>query len=551
MTEPNLNPSGSKSRRRLFGAAIVLFWLAMMGLLAQREFGGRKVTAAAATTEGPRRPAPQTLFLALELATGERVGLFQMAQASERRQDRDGTIVQMPRYHDYLGKYFWRLDETHELRLHASGASDRLDLEVPADSQLARQEPVFAGEGRFSGSDHTEALTLESAFASGVLNRLSLGRHTARADNQLGSALRMDVTQRDRYLLDELRLAPLGAHTLTLGGELHDVQSDYVVNLRKALCTEFSPDCDYSSAEDVAAADRVQVRVVTFFAKDRWQFLPEWAATLGVHHSRDAYLKRSDTEPRLGLEWQWSAQTLLSAGWGRYNQIPQPDQIVRDLGNPALDHLHATHAVLGVSQNLGERWSWRAEVYRKAMSDLVVADATHNYLNAGSGVAHGVELLIKKHALPATALSGWLSLSWARSLRRNDLTGESFRFAYDQPLIANAVAAYKFGKGWQTSAKWTYHTGAPDTAVIGNYTDTSGRVRPVYGPLNGDRLPAYHRLDLRVEKQVSRDFHFYVELINAYRRRNVAGWSYSADYQTRTPVEQLGLLPSAGLRVAF
>lgn len=497
--------------------------------------------------EGPLAPGQSFYF------AGKRswIDLFVKRASDGKEEGGDGTILQMPKYHDYLGKYFWRLDETHELRLHASGASDRLDLEVPADSKLAQQEPVFAGAGRFRGSDHSEALTLESSFASGAVNRLSLGQHTARADNQLGSALRMDVTQRDRYLLEELRLAPLGAHTLTLGGELHDVQSDYSVNLRKALCTEFSPDCDYSSAEDVATADRVQLRLSTLYARDRWQFLPEWAATLGLHHSRDAYLKRHDTEPRLGLEWQWSAQTLLSAGWGRYNQIPQPDQIVRELGNPALDHLHATHAVLGLSQSLGERWSWRAELYRKTMSDLVVADATRNYINGGSGTAHGVELLLKKHAVPGEALSGWLAVSWARSQRHNDVTGEAFRFAYDQPLIVNAVGVYRLGHGWQTSAKWTYHTGAPDTAVVGTYTATDGRLRPVYGPLNGERLPPYHRLDLRVEKQVSRDFHFYVELINAYRRRNVAGWSYSADYQSRTPVEQLGLLPSAGIRWDF
>jgi len=174
---------------------------------------------------------------------------------------------------------------------------------------------------------------------------------------------------------------------------------------------------------------------------------------------------------------------------------------------------------------------------------------THELRLAPMG-AHTLTLGGELHATH-TALSGWLAVSWARSQRHNDLTGEAFRFAYDQPLIVNAVGVYPFGHGWQTSAKWTYHTGTPDTAVVGTYTDTSGRLRPLYGPLNGERLPPYHRLDLRVEKQVSRDFHFYVELINAYNRRNVSGWSYSADYQSRTPVEQLGLLPTAGLRVDF
>jgi len=464
----------------------------------------------------------------------------------------DGAIVQMPRYSDYLGKYFWRLNETHELRAHVSGASDTLELEIPADSKLAKQEPVFTGEGRFHGSDHTEALTLESHLDSAdAVNRLSVGLHTMRGDNQLGTALRLTETQRDRFLLEELRLTPAPAHTLTLGGELHELTSTYALNLRNAHCTEFSADCDYSSADEVATADQITLKVSTLYAKERWQFAPTWAATVGVHHSRDSYLQRSDTEPRLALEWQWSPQTLLSAGWGRYNQIPDGPQIARGIGNPELDHLHATHSVLGLSQTWGEGWTSRVELYRKSLRDLVVADATSRYVNGGSGTAQGVELLLKRNALPGEALSGWLSLSWARSQRHNDLTGEDFRFAYDQPLIAHLVGVWRLGQGWQLSGKWTYHSGLPDTAIVGSYTDSSGRTRPVYGALNGDRLPAYHRLDLRVERQISPKLHFYAELLNAYNRRNVSGWSYSEDYSSREAVRSLGLLPSAGLRVNF
>jgi outer membrane receptor protein involved in Fe transport len=207
--------------------------------------------------------------------------------------------------------------------------------------------------------------------------------------------------------------------------------------------------------------------------------------------------------------------------------------------------------VLGVSQKFSANWTWQAEVYRKTLSDLVVADATHNYVNGGSGTAHGVELLLKKNPLAGEALSGWLSLSWARSQRHNDLTGENFRFAYDQPLILNAVASYKLGHGWDLSAKWTYHTGLPDTAVVGTGTYPDGRVRPLYGPLNGERLPAYHRLDLRAEKQIGPGMLVYGELINAYNHQNVAGYGYSADYQRRYPEHQLGMLPSVGVKMSF
>jgi hypothetical protein len=463
-----------------------------------------------------------------------------------------GAVVQMPRYHDHLGKFFWRLNADHELQLQSSGASDRLDLEIPAGSALSQQEPVFTGQGRFSGRDHTEAATLESRFGEAAArNRLSIGRLTTRADNRIGSALSLQVTQRDHFLINQLQLPDWGAHRVSLGGELHQVSSDYAVNARNALCTEFEADCNYSGADAVAATDSLSVRATLLHVKDRWQFAPGWAATVGLHHSRDSYLKRRDTEPRLGLEWQWSEHTLLSAAWGRHNQIPPPQQIVPELGNPRLDHLHARHLGLGIAQTLSAGWSWRAELYQKRLRDLVVGDATQNYVNGGSGRAHGLELLLRRDEQPGVPWWGWVSLSWSQASRRNELTGETFRFEYDQPLVLHAVGQWRLGHGWQVGAKWSFHSGAPYTEVVGTTTQPDGRIRPDYGPLNGSRLPAYHRLDLRAEKQVTRDFFLYAELINAYRRRNLDGYAYSADYQTRTPVEQLGLLPSVGVKVNF
>jgi hypothetical protein len=41
------------------------------------------------------------------------------------------------------------------------------------------------------------------------------------------------------------------------------------------------------------------------------------------------------------------------------------------------------------------------------------------------------------------------------------------------------------------------------------------------------------------------------ELINAYNRRNVSGYSYSADYSKRDEIQQLPFLPSAGVKYSF
>ena len=78
-----------------------------------------------------------------------------------------------------------------------------------------------------------------------------------------------------------------------------------------------------------------------------------------------------------------------------------------------------------------------------------------------------------------------------------------------------------------------------------------GRVRPLYGAINSLRVPSYHRLDLRADVQWSANRSSYFELINAYNRKNVAGYSYNADYTKRETVYQLPVLLSAGFKYSF
>lgn len=206
MTEPNAASSGPFSRR-LVGITIVLFWLVMMGLLAQRELGGRKVTA---TAEGPRRAASQPLFLALELATGERVGLFQMAQANERRQDRDGirTTLLARVALDLLGK---RSDLKLEGTLWQGG--DRAELSAVARSN----DTDFHVEGKLEDG------RLEAVLATAgekVPFSVPLGRELF-LDSGLGAALRFPTCTEGETLrfdsFDPMTLSTTSARVECLG----------------------------------------------------------------------------------------------------------------------------------------------------------------------------------------------------------------------------------------------------------------------------------------------------------------------------------------------
>jgi len=460
-----------------------------------------------------------------------------------------GVIITVPRYSDYQGKYLWKLSDAHQLSFHATGASDHLDFKIPLTAGLAQQEPVLAGDSAFDTSYATQAVVWDADFGHGMSNKLALGHTLDTNDSAVGRAARVAARSHTAFVREQFKFKPGADHEASVGGSLQSIKLDYDIDVQDAHCTEFDPRCEYTSADRKHVTGGIDANVTNLYAKNRWQATPDWAFTAGVHYTHDGYLKRHYTEPRLGVEWKWSADTVVSAGWGRHNQFPAGDQVIGGIGNPSLWHLRATHSVLGVSQQFGEGWSWRVEAYQKKFSDFVVADPVLNYANGASGESRGLELLLKKEA--TSKLSGWFSLSLSRARRQNDRTGEAFPFDFDQPVIASLVAQYKLSDRWLLGSRWSYHTGSPDTPIVDADSYPDGRPRPVYGGLNSERLPAYHRLDVRGDFILSPKYRFYGEVINAYARKNVSGYSYSADYSSRKPVTQLPLLVSFGVMVGF
>lgn len=464
--------------------------------------------------------------------------------------DKDsGVVYSMPTFSDYQGKYVWRLNSSNELTFHATGAADKLKLFRPADSDVAIQEPALAGTSRANLSSNTQAVVLDTVLSPQISNKLAIGHMDFKNKSQAGSAADVDLKQDSYFVRDQMRLRLGEDHDVTLGAVGFVNKLKLGLNLLDARCTEFEPDCDLSSAPRKELQDNLSIKYGNLYLKDRWQLTPNFAATVGVHYTHDGYLKRNYTEPRLGLEWRALKDTVINAAWGKHNEFPDGITVLREFGNPKLGHVKAEQAVLGVTQRLAEGWSVKAEVYQKKFDDFVLGDSKLNYINGGSGTAKGLELFVKKDL--TDKFSGWLSVSLAETKRKNDITGKEFKFEYDQPVVISLVGNYKHSEKWTYGAKWSYHSGNLITPVVGTRRDAGGRLRPVYGELNSERLPAYHRLDLRADWQYSKRASYYFELNNAYNRNNISGYEYTADYSKRKKVSELGLMPNVGFEYKF
>ena len=119
------------------------------------------------------------------------------------------------------------------------------------------------------------------------------------------------------------------------------------------------------------------------------------------------------------------------------------------------------------------------------------------------------------------------------------------------------------GRSWDLSLAWRFHTGWPTTPIsTRSEEDEEGEPElvPVLGRLNSDRLPSYHRMDLRASREWQRRrgrLVAFVDLQNLYDRKNLAGFDVQLDDEGEEgelvvePERWPGFFPSLGITWEF
>ena len=310
-----------------------------------------------------------------------------------------------------------------------------------------------------------------------------------------------------------------------------------------------------------------------------------------------ASLSEFSAEPRLGMKYNISdklrfkaaggiyAQNLLSASSDRdvvnlfYGFLSGSDNLPDEFdGEPVDSKLQkARHLVAGFEIDLPHHLSLNVEGYIKDFTQLENLNRDKIYDDDGehsnqpdelkkdfiieTGTAKGIDFLLKydyrKMYIWAVYSLGFVD--------RFDGT-RTYTPHFDRRHNVNLVASYIFGKklNWQVNARWNFGSGFPFTRTAGfyelltfndgldfDYTTTNGGLGTLYGDLNKGQLPHYHRLDFSVTKT------FYlsdrstleanVSVINLYDRQNI----FYVDRVTGKRVDQLPILPSAGLNITF
>ena len=505
----------------------------------------------------------QALYVSAREST---MHLLLKARADAIEEEEDISFDQYPRARDLQLKYSWRIDDRNRLSFLVVGAHDETGVEFGDTANLSLLDPGAAGTARFERAFASEALNW--LYDDGV-NRLrtAVGHLQVSQDLSfgiLGEYSNNDVhrwtakTQYDRALGD--------SHVLTTGAEFQRAEYDYSIRVRYRSCSRFNPGCSVEPGPMTQARDSTTMDYAAVFAEDRWRIAPSIALTFGLRAESDAYIKESQLEPRVAALWEIARDWDVHAQWGHYHQQPRPPELLPAFGNPQLNSPEATHYVLGVTHRVNSAWSWSADTYYKDLDNIVVDVTTgEHYVNGASGEAYGAELMLNKNRAPYEAgahdrFYGWLALGLAKTRRNNHIAHTSAVFDYDTPVVASLVVNYRWNRAWDAGLHWTLRSGMPYTPIVGNRENAAfpGYYLPVYGALNDSRAAAYHRLDLRVERQflgTRLRGSVYLDIINAYASKNGGAVEYkpvpnSSRYELEEN-EGLPLLPSIGVKLIF
>ena len=312
-------------------------------------------------------------------------------------------------------------------------------------------------------------------------------------------------------------------------------------------------------------------------------------------------LSELSVEPRLGLKYSITEDFRFKASGGKYSQNLVAANSDRDVVNlfygflsgatdlptsfrdrPITSKLQkAMHGVAGFEYDLGDHWDLTLESYIKDFSQISNINRNKLYDDVPAysdrpeilrkdfivehGWAYGYDALVK---FEKGRYYFWGVYAWSKVLRDDGI--QVYAPNFDRRHNVNLVANVKMGseERWFFSMRWNLGTGFPFTPTQGyypgidfldpfgnpdinfDYTTANGDPSVLYGTLNGNRLPTYHRLDASL-KYITTVKTGQAEVVigatNMYNRENI----FYYDRVAAERVNQLPIMPTISASFTF
>lgn len=463
--------------------------------------------------------------------------------------------------------------------LHALVAGDELELQEMDEEGFERLENDYRRS--YGWLTHQTApgdrLLVETA-ASWAGIRRDRSSETTEEEGSFVLRDRRDLTVLGLSQTWTLQLEPRHLTRWGFEARSYDASFDYTRDQEPELVVvaPFAPPREtFVRFEDVLRGAHYGV-----WASDRFTVRERLTAELGLRYDHHTATGDDLLSPRVNLAWRLGERSVVRAAWGRFFQSQRPYELEVEDGESALHEAELSeHWVLGYEALLRENPlgldAVRAEVFRREIDDprpryenlleplnfFPEVEPDRVRIAPERSRTEGIELLVRGSR--GERFDWWLAYSWARAEDRlpASLPGaaETVPRALDQPHTVALDLNFRLPREWNLNLAWRFHSGWPTTPVEARFVsdpedpEEELELTAVFGPLRSERLPDYHRLDLRASRSWrtrSGRWTLFFDVQNVYDRRNLAGFDLALEEDEGTvelePERWPGLFPSVG-----
>jgi len=437
----------------------------------------------------------------------------------------------LPTYYDLQFKFKYAIDERRELTVLGLGAIDlfRLNLNANETVEQRYQLRVLPKNQQWNytlGGVYRE-FTKKGGRHTLVLSRNMLNNTATKfQDNQEDNPEKLILEYASQEAENNLRYEfdfRIKSWKFNLGAGL--LYARYTNRTYNRINTLVGIDTiDFSSRLNLASG-RIFAQVSKAFAQEKINFSLGFSLENNDYNSQMAN-PLNQFSPRISFSYAFIENWALNASLGRFVQRPQytvlgyglPDGSLGNLNN-GLEYIQADHLVAGLEYAPTENTRITLEGFYKlynrypfslrdsiALANLgadfgVVGNVPAN--SSARGRAFGLEFLAQQKLYKG--LYGILAYTLVRS-EFSDKNGNPVPSSWDARHILSLTAGYKFKRNWELGVRFRFVDGQPYTP----YDTVTSSIKSVWditqmgisdlNRLNSERIPAYHQLDLRVDK---------------------------------------------------
>lgn len=548
------------------------------------SYGDRMSGVLDMTTREPTGSVRTLLSLSVLSAVAASGGAFADDEGWWHASGRRGSIdlanrvlgKEDPAFWDVFAKVAYPVGTGDSLRAHLLHASDALDFRETVDGQEKAFDTDYDSSYLWLRYVATlgERVLVET---SSSWSRLDRDRRGAETDEEQFFDILDRRTAEVTGLGQDWSLQASSRHTVRWGFEArsYDAEYDYFNLLEPDLVVTTPPAVPRGGITRFVG--ELKGEHLGLYALDRFSPLEPLTVELGLRYDRHTLTDDTLVSPRANVAWRLGKATVLRASWGLFHQSQRPYELqVEDGETELFPAERSEHWVLGYERLFGRRQQaplsvLRIEAYRRQIDHPRVryenifepintfpeAEPDRVRLAPDASRAEGIELVLRGALGPRA--EWWLNYAYATADDRFD--AREIPRQIDQTHTLNLLLSTRLPRSWSLSVAWRYHTGWPTTPVFleeGVDEEGEAELTLVLGRLNSDRLPAYHRMDLRASREWERPsgrLTFFVDLQNVYDRSNLAGFDLDIDDEAGVLLKMRedwpGIYPSVGVSWEF